>query len=290
METDEKGNLTFNVNIDVLREKKIMVATPCYGGMNHSGYTRSMIDLHSTCVKFGIDCRTYFLNNESLVQRARNYCADYFLRSDCEHLIFIDSDIEFQAQDVLVLADLQNKNPEYDIIAGPYPKKVISWEKVKAAVEQGVADDNPNILENFTGDYVFNALKAGSFKVSEPLEVLETGTGFMMIRRDTFRKFRDKFPGQSYRPDHVRTADFDGSNEIFAYFDCVIDPVSKRYLSEDYYFCQQVREAGGHIFLAPWVQLKHNGTYTWGGSISALASISQVPGADTSKIKKIKTT
>lgn len=282
------GNLTFNVDIQKLRDNKIMVATPCYGGLNYSGFARSMIDLHSLCIKFGIDCRTYFMNNESLIPRARNYCADFFLRSDCEHLIFIDADIEFSGQDVLVLADLQNKNPEYDVIAGVYPKKVIAWEKIKAAVEQGVADSDANILENFTGDFVFNALKSGNFKLSEPLEVLETGTGFMMIRRETFMKFQNKFPDRSYLPDHIRTQDFDGSREIFAYFHCDIDPVSRRYLSEDYYFCQKIREAGGKIWVAPWVQLKHNGTYTWGGSVGALASIRQVAGADASKIKKTK--
>ncbi|MBF9651877.1 hypothetical protein IAI40_12155, partial [Streptococcus pseudopneumoniae] len=51
---------------------------------------------------------------------------------------------------------LQSDESPYDVLAAPYPKKCISWEKIKAAVDKGVADENPAVLENFVGDYVFN--------------------------------------------------------------------------------------------------------------------------------------
>lgn len=59
----------------------------------------------------------------------------------------------------------------------------------------------------------------------------------MMTRRATFEKFRDAFPQYMYKPDHVRTEHFDGSREIMQFFQAEIDPASKRYLSEDYWFC-----------------------------------------------------
>ena len=31
------------IDLDALRKKKLFVATPCYGGMTHSGYTRSLL-------------------------------------------------------------------------------------------------------------------------------------------------------------------------------------------------------------------------------------------------------
>ena len=170
-----------------------------------------------------------------------------------------------------------------------YPKKCLSWEKIKAAVDKGVADDNPTVLEKYVGDYVFNPVGGvTSIPLNQPAEVLEAGTGFMMIRRKTFDLYKEKYPEYSYKPDHVRTEHFDGSREIMAYFDCIIDPESKRYLSEDYMFCQNVRRAGGKIWLCPWMNLQHAGMYIFGGSLADLASIGATATADSSILKKNK--
>ncbi len=160
------------------------------------------------------------------------------MRSDCTHMLFLDSDIGFNAQDVIMMLALQSDDSPYDVMTAPYPKKCISWEKIKVAVEKGFADDDPNALERFVGDFVINP-KAGSNEVrlDEPVEVLEAGTGFMMIRRKTLEEFAKAFPENLYKPDHVRTTDFDGSREIMMYFQAEVDPETKRYLSEDYYFC-----------------------------------------------------
>jgi len=174
------------------------------------------------CVR--IQLQMYYLFNESLITRARNYCCDEFMRSDATHLLFIDSDIGFNPQDVLAMLALQGEETQYDVLCGPYPKKCISWEKVKAAVDKGYADDNPNELEKFVGDYVFNPKQGStSIPIHQPVEVMEGGTGFMMIRKSSMQKWADAFPEMAYRPDHVRTEHFDGSRKIMAFFDCVID-------------------------------------------------------------------
>jgi len=282
--------MEIKIEVEELRKRTLFVATPMYGGQCHGNYTRSMCDLTALCVKYGINMKVYYLFNESLITRARNYCADEFMRSDFTHLMFIDSDIGFDPNDVITLLALQSDESPYDIIGGPYPKKCISWEKVKQAVDKGVADDNPNALEQFVGDYVFNPVMAKEgptqIKLSEPAEVLEIGTGFMMIRRKTFEKFKETYPQQLYKPDHVRTAHFDGTRQIMAYFDTPICPDSNRYLSEDYMFCQWTRKMGMSVWLCPWMQLNHTGTYTFGGSLAALASVGAAATADVSKIKK----
>jgi hypothetical protein len=279
--------MEIKVPIEELRKRKLFVATPMYGGMCAGMYTRSIADLTGLCVKYGIELRHYFLFNESLITRARNYCCDEFLRSDCTHMMFIDSDIGFNANDVLTLLALQSDESEYDVLAGPYPKKCISWEKIKQAVDSGIADENPNVLERYVGDFVFNpASGAGAIPLNEPAEVLEAGTGFMMMRRRAFELYDKAYPEQSYRPDHVRTEHFDGSREIMAYFDCIIDPVSKRYLSEDYMFCQHIRKAGGKIWLCPWMVTQHVGSYIFGGSLADLASIGASATADIGKLGK----
>jgi hypothetical protein len=277
------------VSIEELRKRKLFLATPMYGGNCVGMYTRAVADLAAICAKYGIPLQLYFLFNESLITRARNYCADEFLRSDATHMLFIDSDIGFNPQDVLALLAMQDDDSDYDVIGAPYPKKCISWEKIKMAVDKGVADEDPNKLEKFVGDYVFNPRNGQrEIPIGEPVEVMEMGTGFMMIRRKTFDKYKEVFPHLHYKPDHIRTEAFDGTREIMAYFDCIIDPVSKRYLSEDYMFCYNVQKAGMKVWFCPWMQTQHVGTYVFGGSLADLASIGASATADSASLKKDK--
>ena len=237
-----------------------------------------------------MDLKFFYLFNESLIPRARNYLVDEFLRSEYTHLMFIDADIHFDPNDVLAIAALDK-----DIIGGPYPKKCIAWEKVRNAVDSGLADEDPNILEQYTGDYVFNPVEnTHHIKVSEPVEVLEIGTGFMMITRKVFDDFREAFPQFAYRPDHNRSEHFTGDRLIHAYFDTVIDSKeylgeisdnSERYLSEDYFFCQFVRKLGYQIFLCPWMKLGHMGSYVFSGSMGSLANLEFAShGADPARV------
>ena len=279
--------MQFEIDIQKLRTKKLFVATPMYGGQCHGSYTKAITDLMILCTKYGIEAKLFFIFNESLVQRARNYLTDEFVRSGMDYMIFIDSDIHFEAQDVLVMMHFAATRDDMDVVCGPYPKKAISWEKIKVAVDKGYADKNPNQLEEFVGDFVFNpADGVTQFRVDEPVEVKESGTGFMLITRTALQKYDAAFPKQSYKPDHVRTENFDGSREIMAYFDCVICPDTKRYLSEDYMFCQWMRKAGGKVWLLPWMRLKHAGSYIFGGSLQALASINVSPTAGEDVMKR----
>ena len=317
-----EGGFKLQVSIEELQKRKLFLAVPMYGGQCAGMFTRSVSDLSAICTKHGIPLQLFFLFNESLVTRARNYCVDEFMRSGATHLMFIDSDIGFNPQDVIALLAMQNDESEYDVIGGPYPKKCISWEKIKQAVDKGMADEDPNKLEKYVGDYVFNPKTTQrEIPLNQPVEVLEIGTGFMMIRRKTFEDYQKAFPHLWYKPDHVRTEHFDGTREIMAYFDCVIDRgyghedmfkllddvaaggdstelqarakqmrevekvASKRYLSEDYMFCYNVQKMGAKVFLCPWMQLQHVGSYIFGGSLADLASIGASATADQSQLK-----
>jgi hypothetical protein len=221
------------------------------------------------------------------------------LRSGYSHLLFIDSDIHFDPNDVLALIALDK-----DVIGGPYPKKSINWKNIVAAMAKNPAI-NPGELDSLTGDYVFNPVPGTKqFKVTEPLEVMEIGTGYMLVKREVFDKFRESYPKLNYKPDHVGQANFDGSRYIHAYFDTVIDngytyddlyalvvraangenvqdefrkllevekTASHRYLSEDYMFCQYWRKIGGSIWLCPWMKTQHVGTYAFTGNMQAIA-------------------
>jgi hypothetical protein len=260
--------MEISIKKEDLQKKRIFVATPMYGGMNHGLYCKACLDLQALCIQYGIQIKFSFLFNESLITRARNYLVDEFLnRSDCTHLLFLDSDIHFDPRDVIALLALDK-----DVIGGPYPKKAIKWKSVKTAILKN-PEIEPNDLANITGDYVFNPVKGtAQFNVSEPLEVLEIGTGFMMVKREVFGVWEKAYPEFRYKPDHVGQAHFDGTRYIHAYFDTVIDKDSQRYLSEDYMFCQWWRNIGGKIFLCPWMKTDHIGTYHFKGDMPAVAN------------------
>jgi hypothetical protein len=260
--------MQLELSVEKLRLNKLFVATPMYGGMAHGMYAKSCLDLQGLCSQYGIEVRFSFIFNESLITRARNYLVDEFLRSGFTHLLFIDADIHFDPRDVLALLGIDK-----EVIGGPYPKKSIKWPSIIEAVKRK-PDITPAELEKVGGDYVFNAVAGtGQFSVGEPLEVLEIGTGFMMIKREVFEKFEKQYPELRYKPDHVGQANFDGSRYIHAYFDTVIDHgKSDRYLSEDYMFCQWWRNMGGQIWLCPWMKTNHIGTYAFHGDMPAVAN------------------
>jgi len=270
--------MEISIKTEELRKYSIFVATPMYGGMNHGLYMKACLDLQGICMQYGIQVKFSFLFNESLITRARNYLVDEFIhRSECTHLLFIDSDINFNPQDVIAMLALDK-----DVIGGPYPKKAIKWRSVKRALEKN-PDLDPQKLEKVAGDFVFNPVKGtAQFSVTEPLSVLEIGTGFMMVKREVFTKMEEAYPMIRYKPDHVGQANFDGSRYIHAFFDTVIDTAdsitgggSDRYLSEDYedyMFCQMWRKIGGEIYLCPWMRTAHIGTYHFHGDMPAVAN------------------
>ena len=133
--------MKIEIGIEELRKHKIFIGTQMYGAQCTGTYTKACTDLALMAGANGIDIRFYFLFNESLVQRARNYIADEFLISDCTHLLFIDSYIGFSSRDVigLIAVALQDKD-NFNIVTGPYPKKTIAWEKVAKAAQLGMAD------------------------------------------------------------------------------------------------------------------------------------------------------
>jgi hypothetical protein len=281
--------LEIQIPVEELRKRRLLVATPMFGGMCSGMFSKSCADLSALCAQYQIPMQFYFLFNESLIPRARNYCADEFDRSLAEHMMFIDADIGFSPQDVIALMALQVQNEQYDIIGAPYPKKCISWEKIKLAVDKGMANEDPNVLDKFVGDYVFNP-KYGqqAIPIGEPVEVLEIGTGMMMIKKEALRKFKAFYPQYMYKPDHARTEHFDGSRKIMMYFQSEIDPKSERYLSEDYWFCQKAQDAGLKTWLCPWMKTQHVGSYIFSGSLADLASIGAAATVDPSQLRKGK--
>ena len=74
------------IPIQVLREKHIFIATPCYGGQIGEPYFRSMMRLAILCNKYDIQFTVSTLANESLITRGRNTLVSFFMAVSYTHL------------------------------------------------------------------------------------------------------------------------------------------------------------------------------------------------------------
>lgn len=240
---------------------KLFICTPMYGGMCAGSYTQSILQLQNLCQQNRIDMAVSCMFNESLITRARNSLVHGFLKSNFTHLMFIDADIKFNPHDVLSML-----LAEKDIICGIYPKKEINWTMVKQAVEAGIPAEQ---LRYYSGTHVVNlADRSGyaEFEVNTPGEILNGGTGFMLIKREVFDKLSPLVP--KYINNTTDLSGNLGAEEIKEFFATSIEPETQHLLSEDYHFCRIWREAGGKIYAAPWAQLGHVGTYLFDGSLA----------------------
>lgn len=278
------------LDVDDLRTKKFFFATPLYGGNCEVQFLESLLNLTKICVANGIQFEHYFISNESLIPRARNYCVDAFLRSDCTHFVFVDGDIAFNPLDLLFMVyfteEIGSEKSQYNVLSGAYPKKAIAWEKVKKAADMGLGDENPGALENYIGDYAFNLFPGTkSFNALEMIHIRHAATGFLCVHRSVFEKFKQAYPHLAYTPDHTRMEHFDGSRKIHVFFDTEICDETNRYLSEDYYFSKYVNKMGVKTWLAPWFRLDHVGKYVFRGNLIATLQSGAVH-SDVEKFKK----
>ena len=80
--------MEIKIEVEKLREKTVFVASPMYGGMCSGMYTRSAIDLATLGSRYQMNIKFFYLFNESLITRARNYLVDEFLRAtDYDYLM-----------------------------------------------------------------------------------------------------------------------------------------------------------------------------------------------------------
>ena len=239
----------------------LFVATPMYGGMCHGTFATSLLTMVNTFTNSGMGFTFSHMMNESLITRARDSLANDFLDTkECTHLLFIDSDIGFSPQDIIPMV-----HADKDVICGIYPKKEINWNQVSDAVKEGIT---PQALGNYTGVFVVNAVDHAphiEVKLSEPIEIANGGTGFMLIKREVLEKLKDVVP--TYNSDMYTIIDTERKpRKIYQFFDTSIDKDSgNRLLSEDYHFCKLARDNGFKVWAAPWAQLSHTGSYTFSG-------------------------
>lgn len=229
---------------------KLMIGTPMYGGVCTAHYAFSNINLIRIAEKAKVEVNYQFITTESLITRARNDLVSTFLDSNCTHLMFIDADIQFNPEDIIKLLDY-----DLDVVCGGYPSKMIDWEFIHRAASNGVPASE---LPSYASPYIYNRAPETTDLNTPLVEVVEAGTGFMMIKRSVFEKLGDHVPSYT-------TNKFNGyGKQVKEFFATSIrDDIL---LSEDYHFCRKWRDIGGKVFVDQSIQLNHIGSYVFQSS------------------------
>lgn len=219
---------------------KLHFCTPCYGGQISEVTFSSYINFTVFAMKNGINFQLDTLSNESNINRGRNSLAAKFLGSDCSHLMFVDSDIQFSNVDIVKLV-----NHDLDVVGGLYPQKTLPAK------------------------YVVNTVP-NSERRGDLVQVDTLGTGFILIRRSVFEKMIHSGVAQKYRDDIGLGGKFD--NFTYNFFPTQIDDTGQ-YLTEDWAFCRNWRSLGGDIWADTSIELTHVGYHRFAGSLEELEKL-----------------
>lgn len=240
-------------------DDQVFLAFPCYGSEVKTPFMLSLLALYSQSNAFA---KIDVISNDSLVCRARNTHAARFLEAThpttgkpMQWLLFIDTDIEFQPWHVTRLIRDAIADGGKSIFCGMYP------------------------LKQTKPHFVCNSLPGETIDANGHVRVREGGTGFMLIHRSILERMRDTYPELAFECDNNES----GATKTETRWDffsvgVYYDKVSKkrRYLSEDYYFCQRWRDMGGSVIMDTLIQTKHHGNMTFPippNEIAAAASV-----------------
>lgn len=236
--------------------KRVLIATPMYNGQCTAGYAASMIQLFKRSHEYkDIEIDFMYGVNEALITYARNMCANIFLKSDATHLLFIDADIQFDADQVLKMIDTGR-----DFVCGIYPKKKIDWDKVRLLALQGCAADQ---LQSAANEYLFEPTESMEADSDGLVEIQRCGTGMMMIGRNVFESIIDKVSDFNLVSPVQSNIKFE-KEEKYKEFFYTSKNEHNVFLNEDFTFCNLWRSVGGKIYGAPWVRLNHIGNHVFG--------------------------
>jgi len=241
----------------------LVVATPCFGGQVSSIYASSIFALQRALrTKSNIDLKVLMRDGDALITRARANLVTMFLDDPAAtHFLFVDADIGFTPEQVFRLIE-----SGADVVAGVYPIKRVNWDKARRML----AANRPEVASAAL-DYVLEIDDPDRIVVVNGFtRVRFAGTGFLMIRRHVLERMCEHpahAPLQFFREHSVDA--LAGSPNRFALFECMIDPKTGTYLSEDFAFCKRWTDIGGEIWADLESRLDHVGPSVFHGNIAS---------------------
>ena len=238
----------------------IIVATPCFGGLVTHSYMMSILQLTQRAALGEFDIDVLTLGGDSLISRARSVLVSHVMsNARATHLLFIDADISFDADQVVRLLDFDK-----DFVAGLYPLKHVDWDRLPL---RAVAGER---LREAGLSYVGQLEAEPDLRVEAGFATgVYAGTGFQLIKRGVFNRMMAAYPELKFNAVHAATNERAPPDNLFALFDCMIEPGGGTYLSEDYSFCRRWRAIGGEIWLDLRSRLSHAGVQQFTGDCAS---------------------
>ena len=240
---------------------RLAIATPCFGGQVSSIYAASIFKLQRALRSYPeIELVIHMREGDALITRARADLVALFLDDPAAtHLLFIDADIGFEPDQVLRLIACGA-----DMAGGVYPIKRVNWDKARKVIESQRPNTRSAVL-----DYVLEIDDPAHIAVVNGFtRVRYAGTGFLMVRRQAVERMCAHYPSLQFRREHSIGDPLAGSPHRFALFECLIDPVTGIYLSEDFSFCKRWTDMGGEIWADLESRLNHVGPATFHGDVA----------------------
>jgi hypothetical protein len=218
---------------------KVYIATPAFDGKVNVQYAIAMAETHTLLKSHGIDVEIGINCSGSLLVAERNRLNKQFLKSECTHMLCIDSDLGWPAQAVLGLL-----GHNVDFVAGLYPARGPD----KTFLFRPIYDEDKSIIRGEKGLLKMNYIPAG----------------FMLIKRHVIERMTAHFAHLYFEPKHKN---FKHENGFCLYNTEVVDG---EFWGEDYVFSRRVREAGFEILVDPYIEFDHAGVR--GAFIQALTN------------------
>ena len=247
---------------------KIFLGMPMYGGMLTENTMHGLLNLQQWCMTHGVGVRIQSMGNESLITRARNTIVSMMMDSKdyvATHLLFIDADIGFSAQNIERLLCFDK-----DVVCGIYPRKHMHMEKIPEILKQN-PNATPDEIEAKSLGYNLNFDDPHNIKFDNGFcKVSEAATGMMLVKREVFRTMFKKFPERKYNSDQIINGSGYKSDNCYDLFSVGIYGEKRRYLSEDYFFSRLWQECGGDIWADCTMPLTHFGNKAFKGHVASL--------------------
>lgn len=244
--------------VDLKNPISLFVATPVHSDCSIH-YTQALLELQKVCLSKGIPV-TFQLMKSSLVTQGRNLCVAGFLESNCTHMLFIDSDIYFHANSIISML-----KKEKDLISIPYPLKTLMWDKAFEKMKKGELKNAEDIRKSLH-TYPMKLENANDINIVEGvIEVTHSPTGCMLIKRKVFDKMIKAYPDKNIIQKTVINGKYVDKPNMWNFFDCTHDPVTKTYLGEDFSFCQLWKNIGGKCYAYIMDPIVHVGEHSYEG-------------------------
>jgi hypothetical protein len=219
-----------------LAGRSVFIALPAYDFKVSLKLAVSLARFTQVAGQHGINVHIGSICGCSVVSRARNLLVKDMLETNATDLLFIDSDINFEPEDIFRLM-AWGADPKKGIVAG-VPR---TRSENKVYIVDLDYDDNGELTMNGMG------LVRGK----------RVATAFMLIRREVFEQMMEANPDWTYydkRTDRMIPCLFD------------FKLTEEGYMGEDFLFCDRARELGFEVWIDPTITLGHMGVQEYTGN------------------------